>query len=131
MIALILFSSSSAASRFCDGLFYSNVYFFGAARNHHGLLSAIHFILEKGMHLVLFLIFGHLLMLSANGSYSSRVVFVLASGLILGTAAEFLQTFFVGRDPTVRDTLIDFAGASLGVVTATQRSRRSCKDTAL
>jgi VanZ family protein len=124
MIALILLSSTSAAARFCDAAFYKVLGGFFPARGAHDTLMAIHFMVEKGAHLALFFFFGLLLTLVGGGSMRRRIPFVFVSGAVLGIAAEYLQTFFAGRDPTIQDALIDLCGTCLGALTIATFSKR-------
>lgn len=128
MIAMILFSSTSAAARICDAVFYGVLGRFFFAASGHDTIRAIHFVLEKGTHLTLFFVFGLLLIRADFGSMTRRVPFVLAAGAVLGIAAEYLQTFFVGRDPAIRDALIDLFGTCLGVLAVAMFTKGALPD---
>ncbi len=41
---------------------------------------------------------------------------VIAAGAIIGSCSEYLQSFFPGRDPAIRDVLINVAGTALGLL---------------
>jgi VanZ family protein len=110
-LGTIFFSSSSAAAAFCDDMFTS---IFAGVTNHE-TRAATHFVLEKGVHITLFLIFGLLLMGAVRALPAWRISVVFFSAMVVGSAAEYLQTFFAGRDPAIRDVAIDVCGASIGI----------------
>lgn len=120
-VVVILASSTSAAARLCDDLFNTT---FSASGMHPNALKSLHFVFEKGLHVTLFAVFGHFLMLAGEGPWQRRACLSLATGVALGAAAEYLQTFFIGRDPAVRDVLLDICGTCLGTVVAVSLSFR-------
>jgi VanZ family protein len=76
--------------------------------------QALHFLAEKGVHFTLYFVFGLLLWKTLTLPRRARFVTILAVGLVMGCSSEFLQRFFPGRDPSVRDVLINFTSAALG-----------------
>jgi len=65
----------------------------------------------------MFLVLGTLLWkaIKAIEDVRGKIAVILLMGLLIGTASEFLQRFFPGRDPSVRDILINLAGTAMGV----------------
>jgi len=116
LIAVIAFTSTSVAGEACDRAFYF-LYslFFGHLHSHGHAYEVMHFVAEKGVHFGLFLALATLL-IKGTPDARWRMPLVLLSGLGLSVASEFLQFFFPGRDPSVRDVLIDFGGTVFGVV---------------
>jgi VanZ family protein len=110
-LGAIFFSSSSAAAAFCDDIF---IRIFAGLTNHE-TRAATHFVLEKAVHVTLFLIFGLLMMNVVSARPARRIAVVFFSAVAVGSAAEYLQTFFAGRDPAIRDVVIDVCGASIGI----------------
>ena len=51
---------------------------------------------------------------SSSNRRGRRWSYTLATGFAIGIASELLQFVFPGRDPAVRDALINFAGTILG-----------------
>jgi VanZ family protein len=49
---------------------------------------------------------------------------ILLIACIVGMCSEILQAFFPDRDPAIRDVMINFAGAVLGVAINTLLVRR-------
>jgi VanZ family protein len=125
-IALVFFSSTSVAGRWCDRAF---IFLYSSCMGHPATTASsfalAHFVAQKGLHVGLFSILAVLLW-HALGSVPSKSVNVLALGLVIGSASEFLQGFFPGRDPAIRDVMLNLAGTALGLVMtlALTRSRR-------
>jgi VanZ family protein len=44
-----------------------------------------------------------------------KIWFILLSGAAVGSCSEFLQRFFPGRDPAIRDVLINIGGTAIGI----------------
>jgi VanZ family protein len=76
--------------------------------------SFFHLLADKGFHVTLFLVLAVLLW-KALSPGPWKVARILILGAILGSASEFLQSFFPGRDPAVRDVLINIAGTAFGI----------------
>ena len=75
--------------------------------------SFVHLLADKGFHVTLFLVLAVLLW-KALPPGSWKVAGILILGAIMGSASEFLQSFFPGRDPAIRDVLINIAGTAIG-----------------
>jgi len=119
---LILFSSTSLAAEYCERAFAS---LYGSMVRTHfpsdEAFDLLHFLAEKGLHLTLFFVLGILLWRVFSASRLRRLGEVVLAGLIVGMASELLQTFFPGRDPAIRDVLINMAGAFLGAAVSFRR----------
>ena len=80
--------------------------------------SFVHLLADKGFHVTLFLILALLLWkIVPPGPW--KIARILIAGGILGSASEFLQSFFPGRDPAIRDVLINVAGTAFGIALVT------------
>ena len=71
-------------------------------------------IVDKGFHVTLFFILA-LLLCRALLPFPRRTLVVLAYGAVVGSCSEYLQSFFPGRDPALRDVLINLGGTALGL----------------
>jgi len=115
-ICVIFFSSTTAAANWCERAFnflfaISFSYLHGGASSY----SVIHFLAEKAFHVTLFLVLAILLWkVLPNAPW--KIAAILFAGLIIGSGSEFLQRFFPGRDPALRDVLINFGGTAIGAV---------------
>jgi VanZ family protein len=115
-IGVILFSSTASAGNWCTQVFrlFSTI-LRGHAPNHWlGILS---FLAEKSLHVVMFLVLGTLLWKAMKSieDVREKIAVILSLGLLIGSASEYLQRFFPGRDPSVRDILINLIGTAIGV----------------
>jgi VanZ family protein len=125
-IALVFFSSTTVAGQWCEHAFrFLYILCLGHRAQAAPAFTLASFVAEKGFHVGLFSILAVLLW-NALGSVPSKGVNVLALGLVIGSASEFLQGFFPGRDPAIRDVMLNLAGTALGLVMtlALARSRR-------
>lgn len=117
-IGTIFFSSTSLAAQWSERAFhfFSGLLFGGLGPNDpsYGL---IHLLADKGFHVALFLILA-ILLWKAIPQGKWKIGTVLLFGAFVGSCSEFLQRFFPGRDPAIRDVLINVAGTALGVVVA-------------
>jgi VanZ family protein len=118
MLLVIAFSSSGMAARVLDSSVCAS-YTLATGRTSTGgssLYADFHFIVEKGTHLTMYSLLGFLL----SGVFSKRPerrwLYTLATGFAVGIASELLQFAFPGRDPAVRDVLINFAGTVIGAI---------------
>jgi VanZ family protein len=115
-IGIILFSSTSSAGNWCAGVFQLfSAKLLGLFPNQSwGILA---FLAEKGVHVILFLVLGTLLWkgIRAIEDVPRKIAVILSIGLLIGSASEFLQRFFPGRDPSVRDVLINLGSTAIGV----------------
>lgn len=121
---LILFSSTSVASEYCERAFS---WIYGATIGKHftsdKTFDWLHFAAEKSVHLTLFFVLGVLLWQLFSSPRRRRLAEVVLVGLIVGSSSELLQTFFPGRDPAIRDVLINVVGAFLGAAVCASRAR--------
>lgn len=122
-IAVIFFSSTTLASEWCEELFaWLSSILFGSLHTSESSYSVLHLLADKGLHVTLFLVLA-LLLWRAYSTKHAKVWLILATGLVVGSCSEFLQSFFPGRDPAVRDVFINFVGTSLGAMVAVTMSR--------
>ena len=122
-IAVIGFSSTNAAFDYCERAYdwlYGLV--FGAGSSSSAGDSLLHILADKGLHISLFLVLG--ILLCQVIPEHNRFVKVVLAGLIIGSGSEYLQSFFPGRDPAIRDVLINVAGTSLGAFAAIRIAKR-------
>jgi len=114
-IMVILFSSTSLASDYCERAF---AWLYGStvekSFSSQEVYALLHVFADKGLHLALFFVLGILLWGVFTASGWRRVTYIVGLGLIVGTASEILQAFFPGRDPAVRDVLINMVGTLIG-----------------
>lgn len=114
-ILLIFFSSTSLAASWCESLYaYISSSFMPAGVEGHN--AVLHFVAHKSFHFMLFFILALWLWNAIAAPDRIRLAVVLAGGLIVGTASEYLQRFFPDRDPAIRDVLINFGSAAIGAV---------------
>jgi VanZ family protein len=111
-IALIFFSSTSLAARWCEQAF--RLLFGPSSSTPQTRYQILHFLAEKSLHVMLFAVLGWLLW-KALPPARGKLVAILLAGLLVGSSSEFLQGFFPGRDPAIRDVLLNFT--SMAVVT--------------
>jgi VanZ family protein len=109
-IGVIFFSSTSIAARWCEQAYSA---FFQSS--HGGMNGWLHFLADKGFHVGLFLILAILLWKTIPDA-SWKVALILLFGLSIGSASEFLQSYFPDRDPAFRDVLINLGGTVAGVI---------------
>ena len=123
---LILFSSTSLASDYCEEAF---TWLYGSTVAKHftsaDTYDRLHFAAEKSVHLTLFFVFGVLLWHVFSAPRRRRLATVVLAGLVVGTASETLQRFFPGRDPAIRDVFINVTGTFLGAAVCILTSGRS------
>jgi VanZ family protein len=113
-VGVIFFSSTSLASQWCEQAFhFLSAMIFGhlGADSSYGL---IHLLADKGVHVSLFFVLA-LLLWRILPDVQWKIAGILLLGAVVGSASEFLQRFFPGRDPALRDVLINLAGTAVGV----------------
>jgi VanZ family protein len=115
-LVVIAFSSSGMAARVFERT-VSGSYRLATSRTGGGVVfDNFHFIFEKGTHLTMYFVLGFLL----SGFYANKLerrwLFTLGTGFAVGISSELLQFAFPGRDPAVRDVLINFAGTTMGAL---------------
>jgi len=104
---------SEEAFRWLSGLFLGRVMQAGDS-----VYSFVHLLADKGFHVTLFLVLAVLLWkIVPRGPW--KIARILIVGGIVGSASEFLQSFFPGRDPAIRDVLINVAGTAFGIALLT------------
>ena len=115
-IGTIFFSSTSLAAKWCEEAFQSVTgFFFGGLGPHVPYYGLVHLLADKGLHVTLFLILAILLWKSIpQGRW--KIEEILVCGAFVGSCSEFLQRFFPGRDPAIRDVMINVGGTALGVL---------------
>lgn len=115
-IGLIFFSSTSLAGRLSEQVFatLSNLLFQGW-RSIPGPDHPIHFVAEKGVHVTLFAVLAVLLW-QALPDLPRKLGYVILAGTAVGCGSEFLQRFFPGRDPALRDVCINVSATALGAL---------------
>jgi len=122
-IGAIFFSSTTLASQWCEAAFTKlSDLLFGSSHGYPSY-NVIHLIADKSVHVVLFLVLGVLLW-RALPPTPRKWAIILGAGLFVGSCSEFLQRFFPGRDPAVRDVFINLGGTGLGVVLCLMLARR-------
>lgn len=115
-IGTIFFSSTSIAAELCERAFTAVAAFlFGSLRPDEQSYGLIHLIADKGFHVFLFVVLA-ILLWKAIPPGKWKTPAVLLFGAFVGSCSEFLQRFFPGRDPAIRDVLINASGVALGVI---------------
>ncbi|MBV9157526.1 MAG: VanZ family protein [Acidobacteriaceae bacterium] len=115
-VGTIFFSSTSMAAEWCEQAFnYVVRLIFGNWPSDQPSYGLFHFIADKGFHVALFLILAVLLW-KAIPAGRWKIATIVLFGAFIGSCSEFLQRFFPGRDPAVRDVLINVGGTVVGVV---------------
>jgi VanZ family protein len=114
-IGVIFFSSTSLASEWSEQAFrFLSVMIFSHLRADESSYGLIHLLADKSVHVGLFLVLA-LLLWQALPSAEWKIARIILFGAAVGSASEFLQRFFPGRDPAVRDVLINVAGTAVGI----------------
>lgn len=130
-LGLVFFSSTSLAARLCDQAFCSGYrVFLNRPDPAASSFALAHFVAEKSVHLTLFFVLA-LLLWNALGASRLKVTVILTLGLLAGSASELLQRFFPGRDPSIRDVVINLASTALGIAVSaafSQLRRRAHKE---
>ena len=114
-IGVIFFSSTSLASQWCEEAFrFLSSIIFSHLRPYDSSYGIIHLLADKSVHVGLFLVLA-LLLWQALPQADWKIARIILFGAAVGSASEFLQRFFPGRDPAVRDVLINVAGTAVGI----------------
>lgn len=123
-VGVIFFSSTSLAFELCEQAFESvSTLLLGREAMRQSSFGVFHLLADKGLHVTLFFVLAVLLW-NALPPRRFRVIRILVLGLIVGSCSEFLQRFFPGRDPAIRDVLINLGGTALGVAVSSAVSKR-------
>ena len=121
-LGVIFFSSTSIAGKTSDRAFSQ---FFAAYLHRfdkHDMYHQyhIHFLAEKNVHVMMFVVLAMLLWRMLPDT-PGKVGIVFLSGVFIGCCSEVAQCFFPGRDPAVRDVLLNMAGTGIGTVISFSR----------
>jgi VanZ family protein len=123
-VGVIFFSSTSLASQWCERAFaFLSELLLGRKVVQQPSFDLVHLLADKGLHVAMFLILAMLLW-RALPAGPFRAWQILVLGLIVGSCSEFLQRFFPGRDPAIRDVLINLGGTALGVASSSLAASR-------
>jgi VanZ family protein len=116
-VAGIFFSSSSLAGKWSEDVFraISAVLFGQALRSGNPFYGSIHLLADKGFHVTMFTVLAILLWMSLR-SASKKIAPIILIGAAVGSVSEYLQSFFPGRDPALKDVLINLGGTVLGTL---------------
>lgn len=113
-IGVIFFSSTSLAAEWCEeGFHFLSAMIFGRFGPENPSYGLIHLLADKSVHVSLFLILAFLLWKIFRDS-PRKTLLIIAAGAVVGSASEFLQRFFPGRDPALRDVLLNATSTALG-----------------
>jgi VanZ family protein len=116
-IGLIFFSSTSFAAENCERFYWFIHLYLPSPLIDTSINGGwMHLLAEKGVHFTLFFTFGFFVAHLVHGSPWGRLAKIAAFGLVIGSCSEFLQSFFPGRDPALRDVILNLVSASLGGV---------------
>lgn len=111
-VGVIFFTSTSLAQRLAEE---SYNFFTGQGAVPHPEHGVQFLLVDKSFHVAIFCLLG--LLLSRTVSHAPRRnSIVILLGAIVGSCSEYLQSFFPGRDPAIRDVFINIAGTALGVL---------------
>jgi VanZ family protein len=119
----VFFSSTSLARQWSDLAFQAIVGANGSASDGH-FTHVLHLVVEKGFHVFMFTVLALLLSRVFASPTLWTISTILLIACVVGMCSEILQAFFPDRDPAIRDVIINFAGAVLGVVINAQVVRR-------
>jgi VanZ family protein len=115
-LGVIAFSSTSLAGLGSETAFFSlSSVLFRYLHPSFTEYLAIHFLADKSVHVALFAVLG-ILLWQAIPSWRWKAAAILAAGAAVGSCSEFLQSFFPGRDPEVRDVLINIGSTAFGMI---------------
>lgn len=115
-IGVIFFSSTTLASKWAEGTFsFVADTLLSNLQRDSSSYGLVHFLADKGFHVSLFCVLAVLLWQALRHS-EKKIWLILLAGAAVGSCSEFLQRFFPGRDPAVRDVLINIGGTLVGIV---------------
>jgi VanZ family protein len=115
-IGVIFFSSTTLASRWAEASFNLLANTFMRPLQHDSVsYGIIHLFADKGFHVTLFCVFAVLLWQALQHS-EKKIWVILLSGAAVGSCSELLQRVFPGRDPAMRDVLINIGGTAIGLM---------------
>lgn len=126
-LGLIFLSSTSFVARWCEEVFHAILGDRYAAVPLPGTPEHwLHFLAQKSVHVTLFAVFA-ILLWKALPERRSKLALVFLIGGTTGICSELLQRLFPGRDPAVRDALINFGATVAGALAFRAWTRRSAK----
>ncbi|HEX3685188.1 MAG TPA: VanZ family protein [Bryobacteraceae bacterium] len=126
-IFVIFFSSTSLAAAWADAAFeFLAGFFWGEMRRDSGSYGLIHLLADKSFHVALFCVLA-ILLWKALAPGSGKIPAILLVGAVVGSCSEILQAFFPGRDPALRDVLINIVGTALGTLLSMVVSKASAE----
>lgn len=117
-IGVIFFSSSTLAGKSSEEAFSALSRLLTRMQPGTSSYDIVHLLADKSVHIGLFAIFAVLLW-GALENVTRRSVWILLIGAFIGSCSELLQNLFPGRDPAIRDVLINIGGTGLGLVCMT------------
>ena len=127
-IGVIFFSSTSIAGKTSDrafsGFFAAYLRRFDKYDFYHEY--HIHFFAEKNVHVMMFVVLA-LLLWHILPDVPGKAGIVFLSGVAIGCCSELAQCLFPGRDPAVRDALLNTAGTGIGTAISLFRLKRNRK----
>lgn len=121
-VGVIFFSSTSLAGQSSEEAFSALSHLFTHLQPGTSSYDVMHLLADKSVHIALFTVFAVLLW-GALPRTARKVPWILLIGAFIGSCSELLQNFFPGRDPAIRDVLINIGGTSLGIILAALISR--------
>jgi len=124
-LGVIAFSSTALAGRWAEDTFDSIASALSVVfpLRQAGLYHIFAFGAEKSVHVTMFFVLALLLWNAVPERFRHPLVITLA-GTLIGIGSELLQAFFPGRDPTIRDVLINGATTAVGACLASYFYRR-------
>lgn len=102
---------------FVPAVLYYALIFYLSSKSYEVEVDIIFF--DKGIHVVEFAILGFFLSFgyiqSLKSSFKSNVIFILATGILLGGLDEWHQSFVPLRNSDILDIVADAAGIVIGL----------------
>ena len=121
--AIVLFSSTSLAGKASDaafsGFFVAHLRRYDSYDLYHRY--QVHFLAEKSVHIIMFMVLALLLWRVLPGMPGKGGT-VFLCGALIGCCSELAQVLFPGRDPALRDVLINILGTGIGTAFSFSRS---------
>lgn len=114
-VGVIFFSSSSLAGQSSEQAFSALSHLLTHLQPGTSSYDVVHLLADKSVHICLFAVFA-ILLWGALGNASKKITWILLIGAFIGSCSELLQNFFPGRDPAIRDVVINIGGTALGVM---------------
>lgn len=123
-LGIILFSSTALAGRVSDAAFTNIVFAHVRRYDRYDLYHRyqVHFLAEKAVHIAMFIVLATLLW-RILPDMPGKAGSVFLWGTLIGCCSELVQCLFPGRDPALRDALINTAGTGIGTVISFFRFR--------